>query len=120
MNQKIIKINFIIIKAMSLEEKILRKKIKKSKSSLDNNLVKQKKVVIEYEDDEDSKIVNENFEEIPKIPFQTKQKKNKKTNKLIKEESLLPENSNKYKSLSICFPDSIIALHQVNSCFRKI
>lgn len=112
---------------MSLEENILRKKIKKSKSppeqknKQNNSILKQKKVVIEYEDDEDSKI-NENKEEIQNIPLKIKQKKHKnnKNNKSVgKEECLLPEKSNKYNSLSICFPDSIIALHQVNFFFRK-
>ena len=120
---------------MSGTQNLLKKVISKEKTKgkpLEESAKKGKKVTIQFESDEEEK----KEADVPKVediikdnkPLKKKKKDKTKTNEnLIEknqemelEEAPIEKNKNhkkeetpKYNSLAICFPDSIIALHQV-------
>ena len=119
---------------MSGTQNLLKKVISKEKTKgkpLEESAKKGKKVSIQFESDEEEK----KEEEITKVediikdnkPLKKKKKDKTKTNEITNEnqemeieEATIEKNKNdqkqknpKYNSLAICFPDSIIALHQV-------
>ena len=121
---------------MSGTQNLLKKAISKEKTKgkpLEESVKKGKKVTIQFESDEEEK----KEEVVPKVeeivkdnkPLKKKKKDKTKTNENLNEnenqemeleEVPIAKNKNhkkeetpKYNSLAICFPDSIIALHQV-------
>ena len=102
----------------------VKKKIKKEESSEEVHKPSTKNILIEFEDEEDNDdIPKEKIQETIKIEKMEETHKKSKSilKKAIKkkeiEENTPIENktldNSKFNSLAICFPDSIIALHQV-------
>lgn len=117
---------------MSGTPNLLKKAISKEKTKgkpLEESTKKGKKVTIQFESDEEEKKeeVVQKEEKTVEDNKVLKKKKNKKAKnnenqekmeveevpKIEKNENHQKEKGQKYNSLAICFPDSIIALHQV-------
>lgn len=113
-----------------MSSNLLKKKIKKDKKSPiskenieKSTLIKQKNITIEFEEDDlpvekdetkyNLKIKTEKNLNSPASP-KGKLKKEKKRKEKGNISSPFLSSVRRYNSLSICFPDSIIALHQVN------